>query len=406
MTYQTQSNGYVAYKAQSGLGVPASGSGASVLRTSGGAGGRLTKASTESNEVRRDGMRNRGRHGNQKTAGPYTAEMSLGLMDDIVEAIVRDTWQAPLVITEATGGLTSITTGANTIVNGGGSWITSGIRVGDVLRLTGHSSAGNNSRNLRVTGVTSSTITVAETLTVNAVADTSFTITRPRKLTQYNGGALIKRYFTIEEHELDIDGSEIFSDCVWNSLRIAMAPNGIVSMDPAWVGTGQFQIQTGGSAPMFTSPTEPTGVPMAAADATIRFNTGDVLDLTAFELTIDIGATSPDVVASRYAPDVFSGQMSVGLSLTALRQDLQYVTNFLNETPCSLHFLAVENETEPKDFVSVYVPNFTLGTVDKSAPSREGGPRTQTIAIPAALVGKDLTGGAFDPTMVKIQVSN
>src|SRR4051812_38678200 len=136
MAYQAQSNVLTAYKAQSGLGSQASGSGGTVLRMSGGAGANLTKAATESNEVRRDGMRQRGRHGTQKTTGEWSAEASLGSHDAILEAIMRDTWSAAdLAITQATtfggsGAATSVTTGANTIIAAAGSWILQGLRVG------------------------------------------------------------------------------------------------------------------------------------------------------------------------------------------------------------------------------------------------------------------------------------
>jgi hypothetical protein len=91
------------------------------------------------------------------------------------------------------------------------------------------------------------------------------------------------------------------------------------------------------------------------------------------------------------------------MNLTALRKSLTYLSDFVAETVYSLHVLAVENESEPKDFLSIYVPNFTLGGDTRSALSKAGGPMTETIAIPAALVGKDTTGGAFDPTMIKFQ---
>jgi hypothetical protein len=185
-----------------------------------------------------------------------------------------------------------------------------------------------------------------------------------------------------------------------------MAPNGLVTVTPAWVGSGQFTTQSGAGAPSFTSPTVPTGVPLAVVDAALAFNGTDFVDLTAFDITLDITPNAPDVAASRYAPDVFTGQMAVSMSITALRSDLQRVADFSAETVCSLQLFAVENEAEPKDFFSLYVPNFTLGSVDKSALSKAGGPRTQTMAVPAALVGIDNTGGAFDSTMVKIIVSN
>jgi hypothetical protein len=406
MPYQEQSQGYIARKVQSALGTIASGAGASILRISGGAGGRLTKAAVESNEVRSDYQRTRGRHGTQKTTGTYDAELSIGNIDDILEATFRGTWSAAdLAITQAA--MTSITTTTNTIVAAGGSWITQLLRVGDIIRLSGHSTAANNGRNLRITGLTASTITVAETLTLDAAADTSFTVTRVgRKLINPLAGASIKRYFTVEEHEYNIDGSEIFQDAVWNSIRFSMAPNGLVMASPSWTGTGQFQTVTGASAPYFTTPTQTTAVPLAVAEATLRLGGADLLDLTAFDLTIDVGGVAPDMAASKYSPDVFTGQMAISGSITTLRSDLQRVADFLNETPMSLNLLAVEPEAEPKDFFSMFIGNLTLGSVDKSALSREAGPRTQTINIPPALVGKDNTGGAFEATMAAIQVSN
>ncbi|TIL83592.1 MAG: hypothetical protein E5Y76_02090, partial [Mesorhizobium sp.] len=93
-------------------------------------------------------MSTRGRHGLQKTAGAYISELSLGGFDDILEAVMRGTWSsANLQLTQAD--FTSITTGANTIVFAAGSPISLGVKVGDVWRLTNHSSAANNSINLR-----------------------------------------------------------------------------------------------------------------------------------------------------------------------------------------------------------------------------------------------------------------
>jgi hypothetical protein len=406
MPYQEQSQGYIARKVQSALGTIASGAGATILRTTGGQAGRLTKASIESNEVRRDYMRTRGRHGTQKSTGPYDAELSIGAMDDVFEALFRGTWSAAdLAITQAT--MTSVTTGANTIIAAAGSWITGGLRVGDVIRATGLPDAANNNKNLRIVGLTASTITVAETLIVNAAADTTFTITRSgRKLINPAAGSQIKRYFTIEEYEINIDGSEVFNDVVWNSVRFSMGPDGMLMSNPTWTGTGAFQALTGASAPYFTTPTETTAPPLCVLDCTLRLNTNDMIDLTALDMTIDVGAVAPSMISSKFAPDVFTGQMSIGGNFTALRKDLQQVTDFLNEAQVTLWLLAADISTTPVGFFSLFVPNLTLGAVDKSALSKEAGPRTQAITIPPALVGKDNTGGSFEPTMAVIQVSN
>ena len=93
--YQSNTNARVAYGLQGALGAKAAtGGAANVLRVAGGAGAKLTKASTVSNEIRKDGLSMRGRHGTQKTSGDYAAELSLGSHDPILEAIMRGNWSA------------------------------------------------------------------------------------------------------------------------------------------------------------------------------------------------------------------------------------------------------------------------------------------------------------------------
>jgi hypothetical protein len=407
--YSENWNGYIAFKAQSAKGSQASGADAQILPTSGGAGGLLTKQAVESQIVRRDAQQLRGRHGSRRTAGSYTSELGIGRADPIWEALMRNAWSAAdLVITEATAGLTSITTTANTIVAAAGSWITAGVRVGDVWRLTDHATAANNGRNLRITGVTATTLTVADTLVEDAVADTAFTMTRPgRVLINGAAGALSKSYFTIEEHEYDLDASELYTDCRWSRGMISMQPDGMLNTEFGWTGTGQAEVVESGSAPHFTAPVEPTALSLAALEAVVRFGTEDVADLTSFDFTMDLQPVSPAVIsATGYAPDVFLGVFLASLNMTFLRQDLQALADFDDETQLSLHLLASENETAPADFFSLHVPNFSLGGVAKSALSKAGGARTATLSVPSSLVGKDSRGGAFDATTCKIQVSN
>lgn len=405
MAYQTQSNIITAYKVQSALGSQASGGSGTVLRMAGGAGAQLTKAATESNEVRRDGMRQRGRHGTQKTTGAWAHEASLGSTEPILEAIMRDTWSSALVLTQSD--FTSLAVASNVVTLGSGDPRSLGLRVGDVMRFTGMSAAANNSKNIRIGSMTATTFTTPDTLT-DMGADTTCTITRPKKLIQYSASTLTARYFTVDEYDVDIDLSTVLTDFVWGNIKFSMQPNGLIMADPGGIGTGQIAAQATGTSPLLTSPAESTATPYSVVDATIRVNGTDVVELTGFDLTLDIGLSAPDVFGSgaiKYSPDVFAGQMAVSMNLTALRKNLTYLSDFIAETVYSLHVLAVENESEPKDFLSIYVPNFTMGGNTRSSPSKQGGPLTETISIPAALVGKDNTGTGYDPTMVKFQSS-
>jgi hypothetical protein len=406
MVYQSNSNAVVSYKVQAGLGTQASGAGGTVLRTAGGNGAKLSKAAVESNEVRSDGMRVRGRHGTQKTASDYVAELSLGSHDQVIEAIMRGTWDSAAV-SATQADMTSVTTSANAIIATSGSWITKGFRVGHVVRPTGLPDAANNGRNLRITALTALTMTVAETLVVNAVADTSFTVARTGKVLT-NPTSLIKRYFTIDEYEGDIDQSTVLQDFVWGTLKFSMGTNGLIMADPGGIGTGKIDALASAASPSLTSPTTTTGAPMSVVDATIRFRGEDLVELTSWDLALDIGASAPDVFGSgaiKYAPDVFSGQLGLSMNMSMLRKDLGILQDFIGEVPLSLHVLAVDNEAEPKDFMAITVPNFTLGGVDPSALSKQGGGRTQSISIPQALIGRDDTGPGYDPTMIRFQTS-
>lgn len=405
MVYQSQSAGLVAYKVQSGLGSQASALSANLLRIAGGAGVKVGKAATESVEVRNDGLSVRGRHGSQKSSSAYNVEMSLGSHDPIIEAIMRSTWDST-ALTKTQADFTSLTTGANSIIMASGSPIAMGFRVGDIVRATGLPDAANNGKNLRITALSATTITVAETLVVNAAADTTCSITRPGKRL-VNTVPLVKRYFTVEEYEADIDQSTLLTDFVWGTGKLSMSADGLIRFDPGGVGTGAAQALTTGASPYFTNPAAPTDVPFSVVDATIRMNGADLVELTSFDLNLDIQPNAPITFGSgnqKYSPDVFTGPLKIGMNLTMLRKSLAIFSDFLAETQYSLNLLAVDNMSEPKDFISVTVPNFTLGGVDPSAFSKQGGPRTQTITIPPALVGVD-TSATGNGSMISFQTT-
>jgi hypothetical protein len=244
-------------------------------------------------------------------------------------------------------------------------------------------------------------------LVLDATPDTSITITRSgKKLIQYSAGTIVKRYYTIDEYDVDIDQSTVLTDFVWGNIKFSLAPNGILMADPGGIGTGQIAALATGSSPLLTSPSESTATPYSVVDATIRVGTVDVVELTGLDIALGISPNAPDVFGSgaiKYSPDVFTGQMGVSINITALRKSLQFLTDFIAETQYSLHVLAVENESEPKDFLSIYVPNFTLGGDTRAALSKQGGALTESISIPEALCGKDMTGGAFAGTMIAFQ---
>lgn len=405
MTYASNFANYTSYLVQSGFGTGATGSGGKIIRQTGGTQGKLTKAAIQSKEIRQDAQPTKGRHGMQTAVGgPYSTELSLQSGDDIMQAILRGTWDTEITLTNSD--FTSLTYGAHSIIFNSGNPITKGIRVNDVIELTVAEDSVNHNINLRVTGLNATTITVAETLTIDASADTTAVLKRRgRKTIMPAAGSLVNRYFTVEEWESDIALSRVFQDCFWKSGKFSMAPNGLIMFEPSWVGSGAMSVNNT-ATPILTTPTLVTSVPMAALDCTLRLGGVDVADISSFDLTIDNGAVAPAVVGSKTSPTVLPGLNQVSMNLTILQKDMSYISGFLNETGYSLSLKCVPNMAEPKDFININVPNFTLGGADVSAMSTAGGARTVTISVPAALIGIDNTGTGFDASAMSIQISN
>jgi hypothetical protein len=225
-------------------------------------------------------------------------------------------------------------------------------------------------------------------------------------LTNPPAGSLVRRYFTIEEVELDLLQSEIFQDCVWTKIEMSANPNDMFKITPSWMGTGHANSATGG-AYNFTSPSYANNAftPLAAIDMNVTLGGVAQVDITALQMSIDLGATVPAVAGSKFSPDVFDGVMKVSLpSFTIMRQDLAVFNDFISETP--LVFAVTVTEPSPGTGVMRFtIPNMTLGMAEKSEYKRDGGPMTVNIQVPDARVGIDLSGGPNPATMFQIERS-
>ena len=125
-TYQTGRNVLLAYKAETTFNTAATAGSGYRFRANASSGLRLTRALINPGEIRSDGMTSMARLGSKSVAGTLSADASVGTFDPLLEAALRGTWTAAVAGTQATGGLTSVTTTANTIVASAGSWITAG----------------------------------------------------------------------------------------------------------------------------------------------------------------------------------------------------------------------------------------------------------------------------------------
>jgi hypothetical protein len=88
-------------------------------------------------------------------------------------------------------------------------------------------------------------------------------------------------------------------DFVWGGIKFSMSSaNNLLMADPTGTGTGQIQALAAGASPMFPSPVATTDSPFAVVDATIRFGGVDLVELTSFDLTMNINPTAPATFGS------------------------------------------------------------------------------------------------------------
>lgn len=399
-TYQTGKNVQVMFKAQTTPGtLAASGAGATQLRASPASGMNLKKTAIQPTEFRSDGMTPNSRHGSRSAPGEYMADLIVGAFDLLFEAASRGTWLPSFTVLPAD--ITSITTQAgppSTITAASGSFIAKGVVKGDVIRLTGHSTAANNSKNLRVIGVTATVLTVSEPLITDAVADTTFTITVCKRLTQ--GNPPVRRAFTFEEYDQDIDASQVFDFARVAGMSFKFTPDATVQVTFKMLGV-DMQVMTTSSAPYFTSPTVPAGIGLVCVDGKVRVGgTTDSLDFTSLTIDIDMGGFTQPVIGSVVSPDVFLNNAKISGTLEALRSDMTRVNYFLNETLLDITVLCVEPESEPKDFISFY-----FGATKAMGNDKQLGNDNAKIESMPIDIGIDQAGSGSSPSMFLISTS-
>lgn len=394
------------YALQGALGTPAAGGGASLVLpfNEGAKGLGLGTNKIRSTRNVRNGQSRRGRHGSRRVTGSYPISLSLKELDTPLEAVVRGTWSSALTIDQSTGAgdvVPSITTEANAIVGPSGSFIAQNLRADDVIVLSGHSSAGNNNRNIHILDIpTPARIVTLEALTVNAVADTSYSILRPKKLV--NPAAPVRRLFTIEEYNMIADASELFEDCRFVSAKFTMNPDGMAIVELGVMGRN-MTMRDGVvlAAPYFTDPTEFANIELTAADASIMLG-GEVLPLSSCEFTLDLGGSVDAVIGSVLGRDVSEGNMKpITGTISVQRENFDQLAQYLNEDELKLGLHLVEPEAEPKSFFDITLLNLTLDGSDKTL--GQDGPMVVEIPFEAGIL--------IDPTaaeenaMVKMQTS-
>jgi hypothetical protein len=353
----------VKYKVESTWGtVPAAGSAQRLRRVSSTL--NLRKQTFESNEIVSHLQRVDYRHGVRTVEGTLSGELSPGTYKDFMAAAVRRAYAA---ISASTG--MSITIAGSgptyTITRAAGSWLTDGVKVGHVGRLTaGSFNAVNLTKNIAVLSLTATVLTVMPVNGVALVAEgpiAAATWTPTGKHTFAPSTGHTDLSYSIEQWFSDLSLSEVYSGCKINRMSLAVPPNGMSTIGIDFMGK---DVTTAG-AEYFTSPTAETTTGIAAgANGVLIAQGATIATLTGLEIGLDGNMNAVPVIGSTTYADIAEGRIMVSGRLTGLFDSATLRDYFLNETEVAVVAILPVSPSAAADFVSITLPRVKVGAAD------------------------------------------
>jgi len=387
----------VAYKVESTWGTAAGAAGAQYLRrvTSS---LNLSKNTYQSNEIRDDQQVADFRHGTRIVNGSIAGELSGGTYQAFIEAMLRADATAVANITALT--LTTAASGLNwTLTRSAGSWITDGIRIGMVFRVTVGLNAATLNRNFFVINLTATVLTFyaldGVTVTIEAAVPTC-TVAVPGKRTFVPSTGHTNKSYTIEEFHSDITLSRLFTGCKPSSLAFKLPATGMATLDVGFMGK-DITVATSG---YFTTPTAVGTAGIEAAVNGAVFVAGVAVALiTSLDLTLNGGHTTGTVIGSNTTPDVFVGRVTGTGQATVYLLDNTFINYFVNETEVEVAAILNATNASNSEFIGIHLPRVKFGGA-----SADDGEKGLILTMPYQVLKKATTTG-YDSTSVAIQDS-
>lgn len=388
----------VIYKKQSALGTKATASSAQILRRTT-SGIELKKNTFQSNEIRTDYQIADFRHGSKFVEGPLNCEISPGTYKDFMAAAVRKDFVAGSSIASLT--LTTAGSGPTyTITRSAGSWITDGVKVGDIVRVTAGLAAGNLNKNYLVASLTATVLTVyvlngTSISAQSAIAACTLSVTGKKTIVPQSSHTT--DYFTIEQwYGSGVALSEQFYDCKVNTMDVTISASGMATCAFNFLGRNVDL----GTAAYFTSPSAATssGV-MAGANGLLLVGGSAVGNVTGMNFTVNGNMTQEAVVGANSTPDIFAGSVLVSGQMTILLENDTYVQMFEDETEASVSMVLTASTSANSDFIGFTMPRIKVG-----GNSKDDGQKGIVQTVPfTALLNPGTNNG--DVTTIMIQDS-
>ncbi len=356
----------------------------------------LTKDTYASQEIRTDRQTADMRHGVRHVAGDIQGELSVGTYDDFMQALLGGTWTTGVSASQADFTSIVCSGGGKTFTAAGGSFITKGFKVGDVVQFTGLASTGNNAKNFTIVGLTALVMTVAETVVTDATPDTTCSVAVVGKKVLMGN---TYRSFVIERQYTDISQYQAFVGCRMDKLALSLPPTGIVTSTWSVIGKDMNAL-TSSTLSTGSLSTVSTHSPLAAVSGVLRENATTLATVTGLTLNITNNLGGKPVIGANTIPDQLWGNAcQITGQITALFQDATLLNKFVSETESNLEFRL--DDPNGTDFLHFYIPRlkYTSGSIGDADP--QGLPLTMNFTALAPTTTTNI-----DASSIVVQRSN
>lgn len=374
------------YKKESVANTQETGSGGTVLRRVTGQLD-LVKPEVTSAEKRGEFQDANVNHGTRSVDWAINGEMFGGDYSEFEAAILRRDYAGVTTVSASAGDGFTISSGVLTRAAGGSeSFIDDGLYEGLVVRFTNLTTAGNNNRNVRITALTATTLTLVAVDGGAAIADSTSsetaTLVIPGQFTYIPATSHTSDTFTLESWDSKTSVSHIAYGNKVGTMDLSVQPDQPISQNFSGLGIDR---SSSGSRVLTSPSAAGTGAAMSAGIGFIRVGGSSIAVVTGLDMTIDVGLQNAPVIlpggSNPISPDVFYGRVAeVTGTITVLKQGYTLSDYFDNETEVTLDFFIEAPGSAPKSFKNIYLKRVKLNSASEDDPD---GPVVQTFGFRA-----------------------
>jgi hypothetical protein len=354
-------NKFLSVGKQSALGTPKVGGGCQYLRRRTATFG-VTNNTYENDEIARHHQSTGVTLGAKKVAGKLDGLSSSLTYQLLYEQLLQADAAATAPLTIGVDCTTQAT--APQFVDGSSAFLSSGLKVGDVVQFTGFTTTAtaNNSRNFWITDLTAGNMTGifldGTAVSPKAPETGSVTVTVVGKKIVVPTSGHTTNFLTFEEWYSDISKSDLWTDCQVAQIQVGIPSTGNSTFAADIVGLNV----TRGTAQAQTTPTAETTTQVhSALYGHLYANGVAVTNATGVTITItDSAAPTDAVMGSSASSDIQRQRIKVNGSFTAQFNNTALETLFDAGTVISLCAVSTADSSATSNIIAFTIPTLKL----------------------------------------------